>query len=271
MYVKINNVKVPYSGELIVAAWQEILIDLASLSGANLNNVTALTIGLERKGATGGSGTVLIDEIRLYPLQIRIPGDLEAMGINADFEEPNLNGTNAAEQFSTANPGMGWQREVISGDAAQNYGVQDPTAAYYGAQGPLPAPFNGRQIGFLNLSAPVANQKSVCQLVSDPVATLAAGQVYKLNVAVSARFTTPAYNIQYEIGLRDSHGNELGTFATTSISGADHKIVDLQYVLNVNASASGSIGRAVRIVIRCTNLAAVFSQGAFDNVRLTIE
>jgi hypothetical protein len=270
MYVKVNDVKVPYAGELIIAAWQEISIDLASL-GINLNNVTSITIGFERKDATGGSGRIFVDEIRLYPFRLRMPGDLKGMGINADFEEPNLNGTNSAEQYSYANLGMGWKREVISGDAAQNYGVQDPTSAYFGAQGPLPTPFEGRQTGFLNLSAPIANQTSACQVVSDPVAMLAAGQVYTLNVAVSTRFTSPAYNVRYDIGLRDSHGNDLGTFATTSISGADHKIVDLQYVLNVNANASGSIGRAVQIVIRCTNLAAVFSQGVFDNVRLSIE
>jgi hypothetical protein len=34
--------------------------------GINLGNVTMLSIGFERTGATGGSGTVFIDDIALY-------------------------------------------------------------------------------------------------------------------------------------------------------------------------------------------------------------
>jgi hypothetical protein len=65
MYVKINGAKVSYNGNLTLVGWQEFSIDLAAL-GANLNNVTTLTIGFERTAATGGSGTVFIDDIRLY-------------------------------------------------------------------------------------------------------------------------------------------------------------------------------------------------------------
>jgi hypothetical protein len=65
MYVKVNGVKVVYDGDLAQTSWQEFSIDLASL-GVNLSNVTTLTIGFERIGATGGSGVVYIDDIRLY-------------------------------------------------------------------------------------------------------------------------------------------------------------------------------------------------------------
>jgi hypothetical protein len=65
MYVKVNGVKVTYDGDLTQAQWQEVTIDLASLS-INLANVTSLTIGFE----SNGSGMVFIDDLRLYrPVQ----------------------------------------------------------------------------------------------------------------------------------------------------------------------------------------------------------
>jgi hypothetical protein len=65
MYIKINSAKVIYTGDLKQAAWQQFSADLAAL-GINLTNVTTLTIGFERTGTTGGSGTVFIDDIWLY-------------------------------------------------------------------------------------------------------------------------------------------------------------------------------------------------------------
>jgi hypothetical protein len=65
MYVKVNSAKVMYDGDLRQADWRQFTVDLASL-GINLGNVTMLSIGFERTGATGGSGTVFIDDIALY-------------------------------------------------------------------------------------------------------------------------------------------------------------------------------------------------------------
>jgi hypothetical protein len=65
MYVKVNGVKAIYNGSLAQAQWQEFNVDLASL-GIDLSNVTSLTIGFERTGASGGSGLVFIDDILLY-------------------------------------------------------------------------------------------------------------------------------------------------------------------------------------------------------------
>lgn len=68
MYVKVNGVKVAYPGaatDIAEAAWRSFSIDLAAL-GINLGNVTQLTIGFERTGASGGTGIVLIDDISLY-------------------------------------------------------------------------------------------------------------------------------------------------------------------------------------------------------------
>jgi len=68
MYVKINGVKADYPGDaadITRPMWRQWNIDLVAL-GVGLGNVTQLTIGFERTGASGGSGTVLIDDIRLY-------------------------------------------------------------------------------------------------------------------------------------------------------------------------------------------------------------
>jgi len=68
MYVKVNGSKVLYNGDTADIGrprWKQWNIDLAAFS-TNLGNVTQLSIGFERTSASGGSGTVLIDDIRLY-------------------------------------------------------------------------------------------------------------------------------------------------------------------------------------------------------------
>jgi len=68
MYVKVSGIKVVYSGaatDIAEAAWRPFSIDLAAL-GIDLNNVTQLSIGFERTGASGGTGQMYIEDIRLY-------------------------------------------------------------------------------------------------------------------------------------------------------------------------------------------------------------
>ncbi|MBN2181330.1 MAG: discoidin domain-containing protein [Sedimentisphaerales bacterium] len=70
MYMSIGSKKVPYTGEqsaLTTAGWTAWTVDLTSL-GINLNNVTTLSIGFERAGVTGGTGTIFIDNVRLYKI-----------------------------------------------------------------------------------------------------------------------------------------------------------------------------------------------------------
>lgn len=92
MYVKINNRKVIYDGDLnnlTKQRWTQWNIDLESL-GINLNNVTTFIIGFERIGAMGGSGTVLIDDIRLYrsapPVPIPVEPGADALVAHYTFE-----------------------------------------------------------------------------------------------------------------------------------------------------------------------------------------
>ena len=106
IYVKINNTKVLYDGDpdnVAKRRWTQWDVDLASL-GINLSNVTTLGIGFEKTGATGGSGTVLIDDIRLYrtapPIPIPVDPGSDALVAHYAFENNandssgnSLNGT----------------------------------------------------------------------------------------------------------------------------------------------------------------------------------
>jgi len=64
LYVKIDGTKIDYDGsgeDLKIAAWMPWVIDLTSM---NVQSVSTITIGVEGAGA---SGTLLVDDIRLYP------------------------------------------------------------------------------------------------------------------------------------------------------------------------------------------------------------
>ncbi len=70
MYVKLNGSKVMYDlakmDDLKEASWHEWHIDLADF-GIDLTNVTEMVIGFgENNQTAGGSGTVYVDDIRLY-------------------------------------------------------------------------------------------------------------------------------------------------------------------------------------------------------------
>ncbi|UCF16931.1 MAG: hypothetical protein JSW59_05620, partial [Phycisphaerales bacterium] len=105
MYVRINGAKVVYPGDAADVArprWKQWNIDLAAL-GIDLSNVTELTIGLERTGATGGAGTVFIDDILLYRLAPEVVVPSEEVWIEAEsgtvtapmmiyFDDPGASG-----------------------------------------------------------------------------------------------------------------------------------------------------------------------------------
>jgi hypothetical protein len=67
LYVKVNGSTVVYggdAGDIAKPEWNQWSIDLASL-GVDLQNVTKLVIGIDGNGA---SGTLYVDDIRLYAL-----------------------------------------------------------------------------------------------------------------------------------------------------------------------------------------------------------
>ena len=84
IYVKVNGAKVVYDGDMAdikQESWYEWNIDLASFGGVNLQNVTKVSIGLGNGTGSGGEGTLLFDDIRLYPSRC-LP---ERAKLTADF------------------------------------------------------------------------------------------------------------------------------------------------------------------------------------------
>ena len=76
LYVKINGVQVLYdgaAGNIAKAGWQVWNIGLTSVS-TNLQSVTSLAIGVEDVGATGA---LLLDDIRLYPIERQLVTPIE--------------------------------------------------------------------------------------------------------------------------------------------------------------------------------------------------
>ena len=92
MYVKINGTKVLYDGDpddLKRRAWQMWDIDLSSL---NVSNVTTLSVGLERMGAVGGQGMILLDALRLYRSVPEVVGttlieDFDSLAVGSNMHD----------------------------------------------------------------------------------------------------------------------------------------------------------------------------------------
>jgi hypothetical protein len=106
MYVKVNGVKRVYDGDMAdirTATWHEWNIDL-SLVGTNLQNVTQISIGFGNENATtaGGSGTIFIDDIRLYPARCRADVRQPGADLNDDCVVDYLDLQIIANQWLTA-------------------------------------------------------------------------------------------------------------------------------------------------------------------------
>ncbi len=100
LYVEVNGTKVLYDGDAVDITrprWQQWNIDLVSL-GVDLQGVTTLAIGIDGNGA---SGTLYLDNIRLYRLAPAVPSEevwVEAEANNSItapmmiYNDPNASG-----------------------------------------------------------------------------------------------------------------------------------------------------------------------------------
>jgi len=140
MYVKINGVEVPYDGassDLTHGIWQPWDIDLSSLAGANLQNVTELVIGF-RGG--GGSGVVYFDNIRLNPAtevpDSQAPDDT-ALVAHWDFEGDFTDATGKGHDgLAFGDPAIindPLRGQVLEVDGDDRIGVSDAADLNYGA------------------------------------------------------------------------------------------------------------------------------------------
>jgi len=126
LYLKINNVKVPYdgdAGDLARAQWQPWNIDLASVG--NVSNVSNLTIGIEGGGAVG---VVYIDDIRLYPdapvfVTPVEPDDTNLVALYALDGNTNDGSGNGFDGVANGGPayGAGMDGQAISLDGVDDY------------------------------------------------------------------------------------------------------------------------------------------------------
>ena len=84
LYVKINGAKVPYDGDsadLMRGAWNKWYVVLADVSGANLSQVTSLSVGIDG----GGQGVLYVDDIFLTPTEreLIVPVEPDTAGLVA--------------------------------------------------------------------------------------------------------------------------------------------------------------------------------------------
>jgi hypothetical protein len=144
LYLKINNMRVPYNGgagDLAKPAWIPWNIDLSTVG--NVSNVTKLTIGIEGAGA---KGIVCVDDIRLHPKSPEFitptdPGKTNLKALYAfegnanDTSGNGLNGTLKQATFvSSGRPHGGSALKVekagyvdLGNPAALNFGAGDWT------------------------------------------------------------------------------------------------------------------------------------------------
>ena len=129
LYLKINDAKVVYGGDaadLANATWQPWNIDLAA-TGANLGNVTELTVGIEGSGA---AGAVYIDDIRLYPNEVEMitPVEPDAANLVLHYALDEGSGSVAADSSGSGNDG------TIEGSPAWITGVTGSALGFDGSR-----------------------------------------------------------------------------------------------------------------------------------------
>jgi len=102
LYIKINNTKIVYEGELGKAQWLPWLIDLTAVTG--LENVTSFTIGVDGANA---AGMLYFDDIRLYPLPIELisPVNPDTAGLLVQYAFDEGSGEQATDASGQGNHG----------------------------------------------------------------------------------------------------------------------------------------------------------------------
>ncbi|MCH7558038.1 MAG: discoidin domain-containing protein [Planctomycetes bacterium] len=233
MYVKLNGVKVLYDGDagnITKSLWHPWDINLADFAGVDLSSVIELSIGFERIGLFGGSGTVLFDGIRLYG---SAPAQMEPIAVeNFSFELPGTE-----KQSMDTVPG--WNTDGSPADS----GVETDWT-----------PTDGDWTAYL-----MSGDPSVWQLTDH---TIMAGDVFE--VKVDARITWAATTLQMTI-YYDDNGTRVPA-VTSDVTLSD----DMQeYILSFSAgdvpeSAGHQIG------IEFTNASSGSTWIGLDNVRLYV-
>jgi hypothetical protein len=130
LYAKINNTKILYDldpADIASGSWLVWLIDLSSVSG--LNNVTALSIGIDGAGA---AGVIYLDDIKLYAEAAEVitpvaPGT-ENLVAHYAFDGDLLD--TAGSHHGTINAGDPVFVDGVQGQGIEFIGNQDVIVAY---------------------------------------------------------------------------------------------------------------------------------------------
>ncbi|MHC4369116.1 MAG: LamG-like jellyroll fold domain-containing protein, partial [Planctomycetota bacterium] len=127
LYLKVNGIKILYDGDatnLAILAWQPWNIDLIAL-GTDLQNITTLTIGIDGNGATG---TLLVDDIRLYAYerQLATPVEPDPVNLAGHWQfDGNLNDRSGSSRHGAAVGGpvfiAGKSGQAIELDGVDDY------------------------------------------------------------------------------------------------------------------------------------------------------
>jgi hypothetical protein len=108
VYVKINNTKKLYNNGAAATTtpiWKPFQVDLASVPASDLKAVKTITVGIG-DGSAAGTGTILIDEIRLYATapQIAVPTDPGTSNLEALYSmEGNVQDSSGNDLNGAAN------------------------------------------------------------------------------------------------------------------------------------------------------------------------
>ncbi|MBN1506075.1 MAG: discoidin domain-containing protein [Sedimentisphaerales bacterium] len=132
VYAKINGTKVLFNNGVASTAgpvWKQWNIPLSSMAGVNLKSVKSLTIGVG-DGATGGTGTLFVDDILLYataPAQPPTPTDPGTSGLTLLYAmEGNVQDSSGKGNHGTASGSPGYMPSMPGyGQAIQFDGLGD--------------------------------------------------------------------------------------------------------------------------------------------------
>jgi hypothetical protein len=231
LYLKLNNKKVIYDGDTLLSTttWTEWDIDLPAL-GANLSSITSITLGLEKTGATGGSGMIYFDDIQLTSSEPAEEGGSSLIA-NPSFEDDGTaNGTPS-----------GWSSNNVAGGAGTSAGTVSTTdGGFYLWQG---------------------NGNYVYQTTHEVIAS--AGLTYKLQVDVRNSWNAnPKIIIYY---LDGTNRIELGS-TTLPANGASWPAPVTMEVTATTTAAS--VGKRIGVELTIDNYPGnVWAH--YDNVRLS--
>ncbi len=103
LYVKINDTKLMYDGDLTVPIWQDWQVDLTAL-GIDVSSVTTVSFGVDGTG----SGMVLLDDLLLYKTAPPVAGPPEGgdKSLVAHWQFDETEGLVAADSSGYGNDGQ---------------------------------------------------------------------------------------------------------------------------------------------------------------------